>query len=170
VLLVVSGVLLVGWLGWLGYAALTKSRAPTVSHVQAAVATVAVRAKLTTGNKDTRAERRGALGAAALPGVDGKPAFIVTVEEPLSANAPGAGAQIGVANLPGSTGFSGDGDYLLLLARDGENTIDGHPSYYLIGQQRSPGSELGDVGSPLIYRWDEKTGDDLRQQVKRLFP
>src|SRR5437660_6465368 len=36
--LAVAGVLLVGWLGWLSVTALTKSRAPIVSHAQAAVA------------------------------------------------------------------------------------------------------------------------------------
>jgi hypothetical protein len=52
VLLVVSAALFVGWIAWLSYTALTKSRAPIVSRAQAAAATVPVRAKLTTGVQD----------------------------------------------------------------------------------------------------------------------
>jgi hypothetical protein len=171
----VSAVLLLGWLSWLGYTALTKSRAPIVSHAQAAGATVPVLARVTTGTKDMHAKHERHLSNAPvvvtpLQGADGKPGFIVTVVEQLTPNGPEAGQQIGVTNLRDCAGFTGDGDYLLLLARDGENTIDKHPSYYLVGQQRSPGSDLMDVGPPMIYRWDDKTGPDLRQQVKRLFP
>jgi hypothetical protein len=175
VLLFVSGALLLGWMCWLGYTALTKSRAPIVSRAQAAVATVPVLAKLTTGNKDTRAtlERRGHNGpptTTTLHRLDDRPAFIVTVVEQLTPNGPKKGDQIGVGNLPGCAGFTGDGDYLLLLARDGDNTIDGHPSYYVVREQRSPGWDPGDTGQATIYRWDETTGPDLHQQVKRLFP
>jgi hypothetical protein len=149
-LLIVSGALLVGWLSWLGYTALTKSRTPIVSRAQAAVATVPVRAKLTTGNKDD------------------KPSSIATVVEPLTPNGPAEGSQIIVRNLPECVGYTGEGEYLLLLVRDGDATIDGHPAYILVWQQRSPGSDL--VGPAMVYPWTDKTGADLRQQVKHLFP
>lgn len=175
VLLAVAAVLFVGWIAWLGYTALTKSRAPTVSRAQAAVATVPVRAKLTTGTKSTeslheRAGRPGAKDARVLHGDDNKPAFVVTVVEQLTPAGPAKDAQIGVTNLPACGGYVGEGEYLLLLARDEGATIDGHPAYVLVGPQRSPGGDPADVGSPPVYPWTDKTGDDLRKQVKRLFP
>jgi hypothetical protein len=60
--LIVAAVLFVGWLSWLGYAALTKSRAPVVSHAQAATAPVAVVAELTAA----RTAARSCCSAAAL--------------------------------------------------------------------------------------------------------
>jgi hypothetical protein len=174
VLVVVTGALLVGWLGWLGYAALTKSRSPIVSHAQAAAATVPVLAKLTTGNKELRATRARGAGAAkattVLQGEDDRPAFVATVVEQLTADGPAANAQIAVANLPSCAGYTGEGNYLLLLVKDDGAAIDGRPAYVLVGQQRSPGAELADVGPPMIYAWADRTGDDLRRQVKRLFP
>jgi hypothetical protein len=167
---VVTGALLVGWLSWLGYTALTKSHAPIVSRAQAAAATMAVRAKVTTGNKDLRATfvRAPLKTQTELKGEDDKPAFIVTVVEPLTPNAPPKDTQIRVANLPRCNGYTGEGEYLLLLARDGDATVDGQDAYYLVGPQRSPGSDPADSGT--IYPWTDNTADDLRQQVKHLFP
>jgi hypothetical protein len=174
VLLIVSGVLLVGWLSWLGYTALTKSRAPIVSRAQAAAATVPVRALLTTGVQDqpsyhVHMERAGKVTTVFKAQAD-RPALVVEVVEKLHPDGPEPGTKIGVRNLPECGGYTGPGEYLLLLVKDDDATLDDHPAYKLIGQQRSPGSELADVGQPMIYPWTDKTGDDLRQQVKRLFP
>lgn len=171
-LLAVAAIAFVGWIGWLSVTALTKTRAPIVSHAQAAASKFPVRAKLTTGRKDLRAEHdRKSLNNAksTLHGDDGKPAFIVTVVEPLTANGPAKDTKIGVANLPGCTGYNGEGEYLLLLVKDGDATIDGNPSYFLVGQQRSPASDLDNVGQPMIYPWNEKTEADLRKQLGALF-
>jgi hypothetical protein len=172
-LLVVSAALFVGWIAWLGYTALTKSHAPIVSRAQAAAATVPVRAKLTTGEQDREVRYRrpnfGAIGPAdeVFKERADKPAFVVEVIEPLLPGGPAAGAKIGVKNLPDSAGYIGpDQEYLLLLKKDNDALIGEHPSYVLVGQQRSPGAELEGSGPPMIYPWSE----DVRQQVKRLFP
>ena len=170
--LYVAAGLFVLWIAWLGYTALTKSRAPVVSRAQAAVATVPVRAKLPTGSKATTAryQQHGAPDAETLRGDDNKPAFVVTVVEQLTPNGPAKDAQIGVGNIHRCGGFAGDGEYLLLLVRDDGATIDGHPAYLLVGYQRSPGADIAPGDGPPIYPWTDKTGDDLRQQVKSLFP
>lgn len=174
-LLIVSAALLVGWFGWLSYTALTKSRAPVVSHAQAAGAKVPVRGTLTTGHKDLRAthqfaDERNLQIQNLLRGEDNKPSFVVTVTEQLHPTGPAVGAKIGVRNLPDAGGYTGPGDYLLLLVRDGDATIDGAPSYVLVGVPKSPGSDTGDGGAPVLYPWTDKHADDLRKQVKRLFP
>lgn len=175
VLLGVAAALFIGWMGWLGYTALTKSHAPTVSRAQAAAATVPVRAELSTGVADRESfhRRTGTIGGemtTVLKAQADKPAFIVKVVEQLHPNGPVAGTEIGVTNLPACSGYTGPGEYLLLLNRDDEASIDGKPAYALVGQQRSPGADLEGVGPPRIYPWTERTGGDLRQQVKRLFP
>jgi hypothetical protein len=175
VFLAIAAALFLGWLGWLSYTALTKSRAPVVSRAQAAAATVPVRATLTVGSKDLKAthERAGPNNTRIinpLQGDDGKPAFVADVVEKLHPNGPDAGTKIGVWNLPASAGYTGPGEYLLLLNRDGLATIDTHPAYILVGQQRSPGADLHDVGPPVIYPWTPQTDSDLRKQVARLFP
>ncbi len=175
VLLIVSSVLLVSWFGWLAYTALTKSRAPVISRAQAAGAKVPVRGTLTTGNKDLRAGHqfvgdRNVLIQNVFSGKDDKPAFVVTVTEQLNPAGPAAGEKIGVGNLPEAAGYKGPGEYLLLLVRDGDATIDGAPAYVLVGVPKSPGSDTGDGGSPLLYPWTDKHADDLRMQVKRMFP
>jgi type II secretory pathway pseudopilin PulG len=171
---VVTGALLVGWLGWLGDTALTKSRAPVVSRAQAAASVVPVVARLTDGNKELRALHARGAGVArattALRGDDGKPAFAATVVEQLTPTGPATGSQIAVGNLPAAGGYVGPGDYLLLLVKDDDATIDDHPAYYLVGQQRSPGAELADIGPPMIYAWTDETRADLERQVRRLFP
>ena len=175
VALAVTAALFIGWLGWLSYTALTKSRAPVVSRAQAAAATVPVRVTLSAGSKDLKAmhERIGPGGAQVinpLQGDENKPAFVAEVVEKLHPNGPEAGTKIGVWNLPASAGYTGPGEYLLLLNRDGTATIDGHPAYTLVGQQRSPGADLYDVGPPVVYPWTPQTDGDLRKQVARLFP
>src|SRR5688572_20050967 len=67
--LVAAAALFFGWLAWLSYTALTKSREPIVSRVQAAVAPVPVRAKV-------EADATGA------------PSALVTVLEPLQTGGP----------------------------------------------------------------------------------
>ncbi len=171
VLLAVTAALFVGWLGWLGYTALTKSREPIVSRAQAAGASVPVHAKISAAEPDKesmllRPAANGGQLVTVLKGQADKPAFVVEVVEKLNANGPEAGTTIGVTNLPACAGFTGPGEYLLLLTRDGEATIDGRPAFTLVGQQRSPGADLEGVGPPVIYRW----GPDVGKQVQRLFP
>jgi hypothetical protein len=160
--LLVTAVLFIGWLSWLGFLALTKSSAPLVSHAQAAAATRAVRAKLTTGD-------------------DGRPRDDVTVVECLAIRTTNdqppllkelaPNSQITVTNLPSCAGYSGEGEYLLLLGRDARDgpAVEGRPVYYVVGQQRSPGADLANIGPPMIYRWSDETAGDLQRQVKRLF-
>lgn len=135
--LIAAAVLFFGWLGWLGYAALSKSRAPAVSRAQAAAAQVAV--------------------VAALSG-EGAPKT-ATVTEPLSAGAPGVGTALEVVNLDNLAGWAGQGEYLLLLERQGEK-------YRVVGQQRSPGYDIGGTGKAHVYRWSE----DVKAQAKKLVP
>ncbi len=145
--LMIAAALFVGWLGWLGVTALTKSRAPVVSRTQAAAAAVVVVAELTAGE-------------------EGAPAKVVTVVESLTPGAPVG--EIVVLNLPESRGFTGSGRYLLLLNKD---TLEGGPSYRLAGLPPSPGMpDLTRVGPWIIYPWSDETADDLRKQVKNLFP
>lgn len=170
-LLGVAAALFIGWIGWLSFTALTKSKAPTVSHAQAAAAGVPVHARLTTGTADKerfhrRASPLGGEMANVLKEQADKPAFIVTVAEQLTPGGPAEGTEIAVTNLPACGGYSGPGDYLLLLNREDDATIDGKPAYVLIGQQRSPGADLDGFGPPRIYPW----GDDVAKQVKRLYP
>lgn len=114
--LIVAAALFLGWLTWLSVTALTKSRAPVVSHAQAAVADVAVVADLTAGE-------------------GGAPAADATVTESLSAGGPAAGP-IEVAELTKAQGFAGPGKYLLLLSKTGSG-------YRLTDQQPWPGANLG---------------------------
>src|SRR4051812_19659199 len=94
VLLAVSAVLFFGWLAWLSYTALTKSRDPIVSRVQVAVAPVPVVANVEADDK-------------------GAPKVTVTVEESLLPNGPPKGTVLTVVNLPGARGFTEKGKYLL---------------------------------------------------------
>ena len=138
--LIVAAALFLGWMSWLGYAALSKSRGPVVSRAQAAVATHPVVAEVA--------------GAET-------PAGTATVIEPLGPDGPLAGTDLKVANLPEAAGWGAPGRYLLLLAKD---PVSG--TFYLVGQQRSPGFDLAGVGAPTIYPWS----DDVRAQAKRLWP
>jgi hypothetical protein len=94
-----------GWMGYLGYAAVTKSRAPVVSHIQSAAADAAVVAELSDG-----------------------PTATVAVVEKLWGDAP-AGT-IEVVNLANARGFAGPGKYLLYLGhfRDGWAVVGGQRS------------------------------------------
>jgi len=77
----------------------------------------------------------------------------VTVIETFSKDGPAKGPKIDVENLPRASGFTGPGQYLLLLT---------DPPFTIVGQQRSPGNDLSGVGPPLIYRWS----DDVRKQYE----
>jgi hypothetical protein len=77
--LIVASALFFGWLGWLGYTALSKSRAPVVSRAQAAATTTPVVAELTD--------------------VEGSPNVLVKVIEPLAAGGPTSETLIEVSNL-----------------------------------------------------------------------
>jgi hypothetical protein len=168
----VTAALFLGWLGWLGYTALNRSRAPVVSHAQAAEAAVAVRVRLADGNRDQQGVLVSKAGATkttnAFHGEDGKPSYLATVEEPLTPTGPAAGTEIGVENLPQATGYAGPGEYLLLLNKLPEATIDGRPAYVIVGPQRSPGADLS--GPLRVYPWTDQTGEDLRRQVRTLYP
>lgn len=168
VVLAVAAALFIGWLGWLAVTALTKSREPVVSRAQAAAAGVPVRAKLEMAEPDRESLllRHTPNGRVVTPlkGQADKPAFVVEVVEKLHANGPAAGTKIGVTNLPACAGYTGPGEYLLLLNPDGDATLDGRPAYTLVGQQRSPGAEP-DGAPPMIYKW----GDDVGKQVQRLY-
>lgn len=169
--LFVAAALFIGWLGWLTVTALTKSHAPTVSHAQAAAATIPVRAELTNGVADKESFLRtpgppvGETNRVLKEQAD-KPRYVVKVVEQLHAGGPAAGTEIGVPNLPACAGYAGPGEYLLLLNREDGATIDGKPAYTLVGQQRSPGSPDLESTSPRIYPWSP----DVAKQVKRLYP
>lgn len=81
----------------------------------------------------------------------------VTVTETLwGAIPPGA---VTVPNLTEARGFTGPGRYLLLLTQS-------HGGWLVVGQQRSPGSDLAGVGPPLVYPWTA----DIRAQAGKLRP
>lgn len=140
--LLLAAAAFLGWLGYLGYAALSKSRGPVVSRVQAAAAQLAVRASIDGG---------------------ADPAGPATVLESLTKDGPPVGTQLDVVNLNGAdvSGWAGTGEYLLFLERLG--TTD---KYRVVGQQRSPGYDLGGVGKATIYRWSS----DVEAQAKKLVP
>jgi hypothetical protein len=148
--LIAAVVLFVGWMSYLGYAALTKSRSPIVSHAQAAAASLAIVAEVEAAQ-------------------DGKPSMRAKVVESLTPNGPQPGTELLVSNLSEVRGFDGVGQYLLLLKPDSPFARDmGNPedlsSYAVVGQQRSPGNDLMGVGKPAIYRWN----DDVRKQYEKL--
>jgi hypothetical protein len=137
--LVLAAVAFIGWLSYLGYAALTKNRGPVVSHIQVAAAKHAIVAEVNAGP-------------------DGKPDQHVTVVEALSKGGPAKGSKIELDNLPRASGFIGPGQYLLLLTD--------HPPFLVVGQQRSPGNDLSGLGSPLIYPWSDEVKREYEKLAK----
>jgi hypothetical protein len=144
--LLVAGLLFVGWISLLAYASLNKSRSPIVSHIQVAVATVAV--------------------VADVPATDDRPAAHATVVEPLTEGGPPAGTELSVLNLPTVRGFQGAGRYLLLLEEEPWFAKQGseRPPLSVVGRQRSPGVDPNSGSRPTIYPWS----DDVRKQVEQL--
>jgi hypothetical protein len=141
-------VLFIGWMSYLGYAALTKSRSPIVSHAQAAAAEVAVVAEVETSE-------------------EGKPSIKAKVVELLSKEGPPPGTVLFILNLSDVRGFDGPGQYLLLLTPDAifrPNNGNDVPPYSVVGQLRSPGNDITGYGKPAIYRWN----DDVRKQYEKL--
>lgn len=153
--LIGAAVLFAAWLAWLGYAAVAKSRGPVVSRSQATAVVgektkgVAVIAEVTAGTGE-------------------KASAYVTVVEPLTKDGPAVKSQLFVGNLPDAVGYTGPGNYLLLLVPDpfvqglavnGEQL----PTYALAGPQRSPGYESV-FGRPIIY----PDSPDVRAQAGRL--
>lgn len=65
--------------------------------------------------------------------------------------------KVEVVNLADARGFAGPGKYLLYLERR-------HTAWLVVGQQRSPGTDLSGVGKPLVYPWS----DDVRKQEEKL--
>lgn len=139
--LVFVAVVFTGWMAWLGYAAVTKSRGPILSRAQAAATTHLVVAELIAGEED-------------------RPAPQARVTESFNAEGTPPGTVLTVANLPETRGFEGPGLYLLMLAKDPAG------GFYVVGPQRSPGYDLGGAGRPVIYKWSA----DVQAQAKRLFP
>jgi hypothetical protein len=137
--LLAAALLFVGWLAYLGYAAVSKSRGPVVSRAQAAAAAVVV--------------------FAAIKG-DNAPAGTAAVTANLK-DGPAVGTELDVVNLADASGWAGAGEYLLLL----ERTAAGD-KFRVVGQQRSPGYELGGVGKPTIYR----RSADVEAQAAKLLP
>ncbi len=147
---ILASVAFLGWLSYLGYAALTKNRGPVISRAQDAAARYAVVAEIKAGP-------------------DGKALSRVKVVEVLRAKDLAAGAEIVVTNMKDATSFAGEGQYLLLLNPEPPwrgNPDEGppRPTYTVVGQQRSPGNDLSGVGPPLIYSWT----DDVRKQFEKL--
>lgn len=149
--LILAAAAFLGWLAYLGYAAAVKSHDPIVSRAQAAAAKYQIVAEV----------KAGADGKAA--------AQVAKVVEPLlTEGAPAAGTDIFVSNLPEAK-FDGEGRYLLLVIPDPTIRFartDGPPlpTFAVVGQQRSPGTDLTNVGPPLIYPWTE----DVRKQAEKL--
>ncbi len=141
--LVVSAVLFFGWLAWLSLTALTKSREPIVSRVQAAVATVPVVAEVDADDK-------------------GAPVASVKVVEALGPKGPAKDAPLAVGNLPAARGFTGKGKYLLLLAVEPNAFLpDGRPVFQLVGSRGAS----ADPDPPVIYPWTP----DVEAQARRMF-
>jgi hypothetical protein len=107
--LAAASLLLVAWLGWLGYTAWAKYRGPVVSRSQAAAATLAV--------------------VAQVPAGDGP--LTVEVKEVLAGPRPEG--PVVVTNLADAAGFEGPGEYLLLLTK-----LRGD-AYAVVGPLQSPG-------------------------------
>lgn len=137
--LVVAVLLFAGWIGWLTYTTLGKSRAPVVSRAQAAAAGHPVWAEVQAGP-------------------DGRPDGRARVVGPLTDRGPAAGAVIEVANLPAAAGFAGPGKYLLLLATD-----QAPGRFRVVERQRSPGYEW--AGGPVVYPWSR----DVESQANALY-
>ena len=148
--LLVAAAVFLGWLAWLGYAALAKHRGPVVSAAQAAAATHPVFAEVSAGP-------------------DGKPAAEVKVVTALTAAGPAADTQVFVVNLGEARGFDGPGEYLLMLVPSGAGMIaEGRdrPLFAVAGPQRSAGYEVGGGGSPAIYR----RSPAIDAQARKLYP
>lgn len=142
--LAVAAALFLAWIGWLAYAATGKSRGPVVSRAQAAAATYPLVGEVKAAPDGTPQARVRVVGAFPRPGLP----------------PPTENTEIDVFGLPEAVGFEGDGPYLLLLAKD-----EASARFYLVGQQRSPGYELGNVGRPFVYRWSP----DVQAQAEKLF-
>jgi hypothetical protein len=127
---------LLGWFAWLSYTALTKSHEPIVPPVQAAAAQVAVRATVEIDEK-------------------GAPSMQATVVEWLR-GPQAASEKILVVNLSTAHGFTGKGDYLLLLAQEFPGV------YHVLGARGTFGTESD---PPTIYPW----GPGVVAQEQRLF-
>lgn len=141
-LLALSAAVLLGWFAWLSYAALTKSREPTIARAQAAVAPMPVIAEVTADDK-------------------GAPAMKVKVVESLKPDGPAKGITLLIPNISGAQGFAKQGTYLLLLTPDPLTVQSDSPIFHLIGQRGT----FADSDPPAIYPWTP----DVEAQARRLF-
>jgi hypothetical protein len=143
--LLVTAVLFVAWLAWLGYAVYIARFSPdppvVVSRAQLTAATHLVVADVAIDSQ-------------------GYPAPGPRVVEVLKGDGPAVGSAItvhrlGSAKPPGPGPFPGPGQYLLPLVGDGS-------TFSIAGLPRSPGYEPGSVERPAVYRWTEDTRAQLR--------
>lgn len=135
-----AAALFVGWMGWLGTAALTKYRGPVVSRAAAAAADAPLVADLVDGD-------------------EGQPAEGVVVADAWNRFGPPAGTKLDLPNLPDAHGYAGPGRYLLLARQTGP------AGYELAVPGRGPGAE-GGGRRPVVYPWTP----GVEAQVRALFP
>jgi hypothetical protein len=147
--LIGAAVLFCGWLAWLGYAAAAKNRGPVVSRAQATAVV-------------GETEKGAGVIAHVEAGPDGAAEPKVVVKELVTTNGPKEGTELEVANLSAAAGFSGSGDYLLLLVFDRPTG-----AWVVAGRQRSPGYDLGSDTRPIdpvIY----PATDEVKAQATKL--
>lgn len=142
--LIVTAVLFLGWISWLGYAVLQRGQTAVISRAQLTGATHLVVADVemtSEGLPDTRAK----------------------VVEVLRGDGVKAGDSIEVLNLPaarppGAGETPKSGPFLLALVSDGK-------TYRVAALPESPGypaTSYSPSDRPPIYRWSEETRSQLR--------
>jgi hypothetical protein len=137
--LVLAGAAFLAWMGYLGYAAVTKSRAPIVSRIQASAASAAVVAEVSAAGD--------------------RPSPAAVVAERLWGEGPTGTVE--VVNLAEARGFAGPGKYLLYL-------VPAHEGWALVGAQHSPGDgHRAESQPPLIYPWGEDVREQAEKLKPR---
>lgn len=142
--LAATGLAVVAWLAWLSVTALNKSRDPVVSRAQAAIAPIAVVAKVKSGK-------------------DGKPDPTVNLVKSLSSKfEKSLEGPLLVTNLPTASGFDGDGEYLLLLSPEANAFLPDDSPVFQLAHVRTTAT---DTDPPVIYKWSA----DVEKQAERLY-
>jgi hypothetical protein len=144
--LIVASVLLVAWLGYLGYLVLYERHPVVVSRSQVMASTHFVLANITLGP-------------------DGLPVTAVTVTQDLRPLGTAISGTIKVRNMKearigGDKSFEDKVPYLLMLTK----TEDG---FELTSPPQTPRGDSGTRGRPWVYRWDAKGVED---QFEALVP
>lgn len=144
--LILTTVLFVGWLAYLGYAVSKKGTVQIVSRAQLTAATCLVVAKVESNP-------------------DGTPSSLATVVQVLGDPKDKPVGVIEVINLPssatplpvvGESRVPPAGEYLIPLVRAGEK------AYRVAGLPKSPGLDAMTSDRPLIYPWAEDVKTQLR--------